>query len=62
MLQKTIIQGRIEFGTEKAFNMACKMYTQRAENYYKNDVLFDIEEIFFSEDFALNIPMFVKQV
>ena len=62
MLQKTIIQGRIEFGTEKAFNMACKMYTQRAENYYKNDVLFDIDEIFFAEEFSLNIPRFVKQV
>lgn len=62
MLQKTIIQGRIEFGTEKAFNMARKMYEQRAESYYKNDVLFDLEEIFFEEDFALNIPRYVKQV
>lgn len=62
MLQKTIIQGRIEFGTEKAFKMAVKMYIQRAENYYKNDVLFEQEEIFFPDDFALNIPRFVKQV
>jgi len=62
MLQKTIIQGRIEFGTEKAFNMAVKMYTIRAENYYKNDVLFDIDEIFFQDNFSLNIPRLVKQV
>ena len=62
MLQKTIIQGRIEFGTEKAFKMAVKMYIQRAENYYKNDVRFEQEEIFFPDDFALNIPRFVKQV
>jgi len=62
MLQKTIIQGRIEFGTEKAYKMARKMYIQRAENYYKNDVLFDLDEIFFEEDFALNIPRYVKQV
>ena len=62
MLQKTIIQGRIEFGTEKAYKMARKMYNQRAENYYKNDVLFDLDDIFFDEDYALNIPRFVKQV
>lgn len=62
MLQKTIIQGRIEYGTEKAFNMARKMYVQRAENYYKNDVLFDIDEIFFEDGYFLNVPRFVKQV
>ena len=62
MLQKTIIQGRIEFGTEKAYKMARKMYNQRAENYYKNDVLFDLDDIFFDEDYALNIPRYVKQV
>ena len=62
MLQKTIIQGRIEYGTEKSYNMALKMYIQRAEKYYKNDVLFEPEEIFFEEGLLLNIPRFVKQV
>ncbi len=62
MLQKTIIQGRIEFGTEKAFNMACKMFEQRAESYYKNDIIFELNEIFFKEELSLNIPRFVKQV
>ncbi|MBT8233107.1 MAG: hypothetical protein HKO66_15660 [Saprospiraceae bacterium] len=62
MLQKTIIQGRIEYGTEKSFKMALKMYNQRAEKYYKNDVLFEPEEIFFEEGYLLNIPRFVKQV
>jgi len=62
MLQKTIIQGKIEFGTDKAFNMAKKMYSQRAENYYKDDVLFELDEIFEEEGLSLNIPRYVKQV
>lgn len=62
MLQKTIIQGRIEYGSTKSYNMAVKMYVERAEKYYKNDVLFEPEEIFFEEGFLLNIPRFVKQV
>jgi len=62
MLYKTIIQGRIEFGTQKAFDMAVKMYKARAESYYKNDILFLPEEIFFEEDRSLNIPRLVKQV
>ena len=62
MLHKTIIQGRIEFGTQKAYDMAVKMYVSRSEKYYKSDVLFTIEEIFFPDELALSIPRFVKQV
>lgn len=62
MLFKTIIQGKIEFGTQKAYDMAVKMYVQRAENYFKNDVLFTIEELFFPEELSLKIPRLVKQV
>ena len=62
MHHKTIIQGRIEFGNAKTFEKATRMYKTRTENYYKNDVLFELEEIFFEEDFHLAIPRFVKQV
>ena len=62
MLFKTIMQGKIEFGTQKAFDMAVKMYISRAESYYKSDVLFEQEEIFFPEDLSLFIPRLVKQV
>jgi tetratricopeptide (TPR) repeat protein len=62
MHHKTIIQGRIEFGNEKTFEKATRMYKTRCENYYKNDVLFELEEIFFEEDFHLSIPRYVKQV
>ncbi len=62
MLLKTIIQGKIEFGTEKAYDMAVKMYKQRAEKYFKNDVMFTEDEIFFPETLSLSIPRLVKQV
>lgn len=61
MLHKTIIQGKIEFGTEKSFSKARKMYVYRAENYHKSETLFEAEEIFFEEGFLLSIPRFVKQ-
>ncbi len=61
MLFKIIIQGKIEFGTQKAYDMAIKMYKSRTENYYKSDVLFETEEIFFPEDLSLSIPRLVKQ-
>lgn len=62
VLFKTIIQGRIEFGTQKAYDMAVKMFTSRSEKYYKNDILFLVEEIFFPETLHLEIPRVVKQV
>ncbi len=61
MLFKTIIQGKIEFGTEKSFGKALKMYDYRAENYHKSETLFESEEIFFEDGFTLSIPRFVKQ-
>lgn len=61
MLHKTIIQGKIEFGTEKSFQKALKMYEYRAENYHKSETLFESEEIFLVENYLLSIPRFVKQ-
>ena len=62
MLYKAIIQGNIEFGTEKSFSKALKMYEYRAENYHKSDALFETEEIFIKDSLSLIIPRFVKQV
>ncbi len=61
MLHKTIIQGKIDFGTEKSFSKALKMYEYRAENYHKSDTLFLGEEIFFRDTLTLSIPRLVKQ-
>jgi tetratricopeptide (TPR) repeat protein len=62
MLFKTIIQGTIEFGNEKSYNQAIKMYALRAEKYYKSDIIFEIDEIFFPDSLSLSIPRFVKVV
>lgn len=62
MLHKTIIQGTIEFGNEKSFEKAIKMFVSRSEAYYRSDVLFTEDEIFFKDSLSLAIPRFVKQV
>ena len=62
MLYKTIIQGNIEFGTEKSYEKALKMFETRTETYYKSDILFESEEIFFKDSLSVIIPRYVKQV
>ncbi len=62
MYLKTIIQGRLEFGTEKSYEKVTKMFQQRVETYYKTDVIFKFEDIFKEEELCLEIPRFVGQV
>jgi tetratricopeptide (TPR) repeat protein len=38
------------------------MFLYRAENYHKNDILFEPEDIFFPDEFMLKIPRYVTQV
>ena len=59
---KSIIQGRLEFGTQKSYDKVTRMFQQRLETYYKTDVIFKFEDIFNEEDFSLEIPRFVGQV
>ncbi len=62
MLQKTIIQGRLDFGKQRAYDKALKMYRHRLENYYKSDILFkEEEELFNSEDLSLVVERNVAQ-
>lgn len=62
MYFKTIIQGRLEFGTHKSYEKVTKMFIQRLETYYKTDVFFKFEDIFNEEDLSLEIPRYVAQV
>ncbi len=59
---KSIIQGRLEFGNEKSYSKVHKMFDYRTENYYKNDILFKEEDIFFEDGYYLLIKRFVGQV
>ncbi len=62
MYLKTIIQGRLEFGTEKSYEKVTKMFQQKVETYYKSDVIFKFEDVFKDETLCLEIPRFVGQV
>ncbi len=60
MLFKTIIQGRLEFGSQVTYDKLIKMYAYRTESYYKNDVIFKTEDVFKEETLSLEIPRYVK--
>lgn len=62
MFYKAIIQGRLEFGTERAYDKVLKQYEYRSENYHKNNVMFKEEDIFIEDEKAMNIPRHVGQV
>lgn len=62
MYLKTIIQGRLEFGTQKSYDKVTKMFLQRLETYYKTDVFFKFEDIFKEDELSLEIPRYVGQV
>lgn len=61
MTYKTIIAGRLEFGTSRSFENAVKLFEHRAENYYRSDILLKREDVFDEISFALNIPRFITQ-
>ncbi len=61
MTFKTIISGRLEFGTPRSFEQVVKMFEHRKENYYKNDILLNAEEIFLEEGCALEVPRYITQ-
>ncbi|MDX1477306.1 MAG: tetratricopeptide repeat protein [Saprospiraceae bacterium] len=60
MERKSIIQGRLEFGSEKSFTQALRMYEYRVDNFYKNDLLFK-DEIFDEENQIISIPRLIAQ-
>ena len=59
MFYKSIIQGRLTFGTRKSYDKVVKMYEYRTETYYKNDILLEKEDIFSDELMVLTVPRFV---
>jgi hypothetical protein len=62
MFYKTIIQGRLDFGTEKSYDKVTKMFNYRLETYYNNAFIFNPEEIFNEEELNIVIPRFVGNV
>lgn len=49
---KTIIQGRFDFVSEKGYRNVQETFLRQLETHYRNDVAFDVEEIFDEEKHA----------
>ena len=53
---KLIFRGRLEFGSERTFNMVLHHWNTRVESYFKADVLLKAEEVFHADSFTLGVP------
>ncbi|HOY04163.1 MAG TPA: tetratricopeptide repeat protein [Saprospiraceae bacterium] len=53
---KLIFRGRLEFGSERTFNMVLNHWNTRVESYFKSDVLLKAEEVFNAESYTLDVP------
>ncbi len=58
---KTILSGCLEFGSQRSYEQVLKLYQHRVENYYRNDILLNAEEVFQEESFILTVPRFIKE-
>jgi len=62
MFYKSIIQGRLSFGTQKSYDKVVKMFEYRTETYYKGDVMLQLEDVFHPDNLCLSVPRFVGNV
>lgn len=53
---KVVFRGRLEFGSQRTFDMVLKHWNTRVENYFKADVLFTAEQVFSEDGYALTVP------
>lgn len=61
IFHKSIFQGRLEFGSGKNIEKALQLYTVRAEQYYRNEIMFKPEQIFLMDQGNIDIPRTVLQ-
>lgn len=63
MTYKTILTGRLEFGSSRSFEKVLTMYEHRAENYYKSDIILKEDEEYFDGNcYCLRIPRTITHV
>lgn len=53
---KVIFKGRLDFGSQRTYDMVLKHWQTRIETYFKADILLKAEEVFFAEDLTLSVP------
>jgi tetratricopeptide (TPR) repeat protein len=59
--QKVIIKGRLDFGNDKSFEKVLALIQHRMNNFYKNDTLINVEEMFMQETHSFVVPRLVTQ-
>ncbi|HHM20899.1 MAG TPA: tetratricopeptide repeat protein [Bacteroidetes bacterium] len=58
---KTILSGCLEFGNQRSYEQVLKLFQHRTENYYRNDVLLNAEDIFKESSYTLDLPRFISE-
>lgn len=53
---KVVFRGRLEFGSQRTYDMVLKHWNTRVENYFKADVLFTAEQVFSEDGYVLTVP------
>ncbi|MBU6342268.1 MAG: tetratricopeptide repeat protein [Bacteroidetes bacterium] len=53
---KLIFKGRLDFGTQRTYDMVLRHWHTRIESYFKNDVFFKTETVFCEAEFAFILP------
>lgn len=56
MTYKAIFSGHFEFGTERSYQKMVDMFEHRSENYYRNAILLNGEEVFDEASQSLHVP------
>lgn len=62
MFFKSIFQGNLQFGNARSYEKVIKMYEHRLENYYKSDVVFDVENVFKKDILVVEVPRTVINI
>jgi len=53
---KLVFRGRLDFGSQRTYDLVVKHWQTRLENYCRTEILFKAEEIFVPEELAINVP------
>lgn len=53
---KVVFRGRLEFGSQRTYDMVLKHWNSRVDTYFKADVLFTAEQVFSEDGYALTVP------
>jgi tetratricopeptide (TPR) repeat protein len=61
-MQKCIFQGKLDFGSPSSYEIAFRQFEHRAEVFFKNDVVFKVENVFDEASHSLSVPRQVVNI